>query len=595
MDWIVLTKLLIILISYLPQGDSGPGLIDVENGQSFQYFGCYYDSKNIKSFSIGDFTQVPDPIGSCAKAVQADGHRMFFLKNGGHCLSVQGKVEQFFQVKKSSRCVNGLGGNGLMDVYVFSNVTVSCPVGIRRFLNPYCLRLMKKEINDSKRAYQLVPTFLNLFPGLNATSGQLVKIYQKEPINARWMGIYTAITPRNYLIATKFLNKTNGKEFETVDDYKAVLKFMIESQYSVIPKEQHKYFQLYFMQPDKPFGRLTRLCNWREDRIFTDQRFAGINPMSIQRISGSKAKAGVQWSSLQTKLSDTFNWEAATVDALGMQTTLAEAINRGHVFVLHYPVLDGIPSRNETPSTVKNRKLMSAVSPIAVFVSKPSRDKNQSNKIIPVAIQMGHTKDSPVFTPKDGDQWLLAKQTVQVADFVYAGSVEHLLKTHLLIEPICVAVRRHFHKLHPLRQILQFHCRGVLGTNRFFIKTLTGIHGTSDRLFGVGYNGGYAIMKRAFKDLTWDDTDFPANIKKRGLDDKSKVPYFPYRDDGELIHTSIKNMLNEYVKLYYKHTCHVRFDPELQNFANEVSFEGKFKPDGGHGMYTELKYGNQYE
>ncbi|KXJ12154.1 Arachidonate 5-lipoxygenase [Exaiptasia diaphana] len=73
--------------------------------------------------------------------------------------------------------------------------------------------------------------------------------------------------------------------------------------------------------------------------------------------------------------------------------------------------------------------------------------------------------------------------------------------------------------------------------------------------------------------------------RKRGLDDKSKVPYFPYRDDGELIHTSIKNMLNEYVKLYYKHTCHVRFDPELQNFANEVSFEGKFKPDGGHGMH----------
>lgn len=121
--------------------------------------------------------------------------------------------------------------------------------------------------------------------------------------------------------------------------------------------------------------------------------------------------------------------------------------------------------------------------------------------------------DSVVFTPRDGDQWLLAKQTVQVADFVYAGSVEHLLKTHLLIEPICVAVRRHFHKLHPIRQILQFHCRGVLGTNKFFINTLTGVNGTSDKLFGVGYGGGYAIMRKAFNELTWDDIDFPANIK----------------------------------------------------------------------------------
>jgi hypothetical protein len=39
------------------------------------------------------------------------------------------------------------------------------------------------------------------------------------------------------------------------------------------------------MDSDEPFGKLTRFCNWREDRIFTDQRLAGNNPMSIQRVT----------------------------------------------------------------------------------------------------------------------------------------------------------------------------------------------------------------------------------------------------------------------------------------------------------------------
>ena len=35
--------------------------------------------------------------------------------------------------------------------------------------------------------------------------------------------------------------------------------------------------------------------------------------------------------------------------------------------------------------------------------------------------------------------------------------------------------------------------------------------------------------------------------KKRGLGDRDKLPYFPYRDDGQLILDAISNMVNEYV------------------------------------------------
>ena len=35
----------------------------------------------------------------------------------------------------------------------------------------------------------------------------------------------------------------------------------------------------------------------------------------------------------------------------------------------------------------------------------------------------------------------------------------------------------------------------------------------------------------------------------RGLDDKSKIPYFPYRDDGEAVLESIEAMVDSYVNL----------------------------------------------
>lgn len=67
--------------------------------------------------------------------------------------------------------------------------------------------------------------------------------------------------------------------------------------------------------------------------------------------------------------------------------------------------------------------------------------------------------DSQVYSPEDGDLWALAKESFQVTDFAYVEMVEHLLKTHLMMEPFCVCVLRHLSKLHPLHQLLKYHCR----------------------------------------------------------------------------------------------------------------------------------------
>ena len=70
-----------------------------------------------------------------------------------------------------------------------------------------------------------------------------------------------------------------------------------------------------------------------------------------------------------------------------------------------------------------------------------------------------HTTDSAVYSPEDGDLWLLAKDSFQVTDYAYVEMVEHLLKTHLMMEPFCVCILRYLSKLHPLHQLMKYHCR----------------------------------------------------------------------------------------------------------------------------------------
>jgi hypothetical protein len=84
----------------------------------------------------------------------------------------------------------------------------------------------------NKKIYQLGPTFLDLFPSLNVTIQQLRDIYKNDPVNAEWMSVYEPISKRNQGLVYKFLKHTANKpEFSTIEDYKHVMKFMIESQY----------------------------------------------------------------------------------------------------------------------------------------------------------------------------------------------------------------------------------------------------------------------------------------------------------------------------------------------------------------------------
>lgn len=124
-----------------------------------------------------------------------------------------------------------------------------------------------------------------------------------------------------------------------------------------------------------------------------------------------------------------------------------------------------------------------------------------------------HAKDSPVYTPKDKDLWMLAKLSVQGADLGYNQVAEHLAKTHLLMEPFCVSKDRQLSERHPLHQLIKYHCRGISITDKLAFQLLLAENASLHRLFPYGYLGAVSIALRQFRLTTWKDTDFLNNIK----------------------------------------------------------------------------------
>ena len=118
-----------------------------------------------------------------------------------------------------------------------------------------------------------------------------------------------------------------------------------------------------------------------------------------------------------------------------------------------------------------------------------------------------------MFSPIDGLKWLKAKMQIQRADFLYAELIEHLLKTHLLMEPICVIMRRTLSEFHPLHQILKWHCRGLFVTNSLGLGALLNEGEFLHKLFAIGHAGGVELLKRAYPNLSWADTEFDKNLE----------------------------------------------------------------------------------
>lgn len=110
---------------------------------------------------------------------------------------------------------------------------------------------------------------------------------------------------------------------------------------------------------------------------------------------------------------------------------------------------------------------------------------------------------------------MLAKQEVQLADLTHVEIIEHLLKTHYMMEPICVTLKRTLSSHHPLYEILKWHCRGTFLTNSLGLPSLVAPQGLMHQLFAIGHVGAIELLNKGYSEFSWQYTDFEGNLKVR--------------------------------------------------------------------------------
>ncbi|KAL9951789.1 hypothetical protein ACROYT_G044516 [Oculina patagonica] len=453
-----------------------------------------------------------------------------------------------------------------------------CPVEIPQNSSQACQGKRYQQLLANRQLYQLAPV-----PGLesepirllNMTIDKQLAVFRKHPFEMWEFNIYLAKNKAGAAIWEAWQKLNAGQDIKSPADFVKI--------YAFFRKAQETLGDPFIKNPtnEEPFQDL--ISQWKQDNVFAEQRLAGINPMTLMRVTNDSERVGIKWNDFKTLLNQEFDWDNLIINTKKMpKITLAKAISNRMVFVLRYPLLDNLPAMPDIMESRPGRKMREPTSPIAFFAVHPKKRSN----LVPVAIQMDVKPGSPVYTPKDKDLWMLAKLSVQGADLGYSQMAEHLAKTHLLMEPFCVSKDRQLSERHPLHQMIKYHCRGLMITDKLSFKVLLAENAFMHKLWPYGYYGGTSIAFRAFRAASWKDTDFMGNIKRRGLDSRS-LHYFPYRDDGFLVNFVIKMVAKHYVEQYYKSDEDVVNDFELQNFMNEVSADG-VGSDGGLGNIKDL-------
>ncbi|KAK3738682.1 hypothetical protein QZH41_020329, partial [Actinostola sp. cb2023] len=323
--------------------------------------------------------------------------------------------------------------------------------------------------------------------------------------------------------------------------------------------------------------------NFFKDRCFSDQRLAGANPYQIWKVTKRDEKEGISWESMyETKLNKDFDWHKAFHKVLGTDDNdaLDKAIDKEQVFVTYYPELNGIKIP-ELKDYKFNHTVLPLTAPIAFFVVK--ENEPGVRRLSPVAIQLNMDKDAPVSSPDDQKAWFFAKSVVQRADINVLHLIKKRLKTHLYMDAPCTLVEKYFSEYHPLHQILRHHCRANLETNKLFELKLYGPKAPIYKALSLDFQSALTLVNKEYANMTYEDIDLIKELKKRGVYSNKTLPYYPYRDDGIKLYNTISKYVADYINLYYKDDDSVANDYELQDFANEMSSDGK-GAEGGLGM-----------
>ena len=286
--------------------------------------------------------------------------------------------------------------------------------------------------------------------------------------------------------------------------------------------------------------------NFKEDAVFASMRVAGPNPLMIERMKALDPRLPITDEQYQS--------------VMGTQDSLEAALADGRLYLADYSVFDGVLN-GSFPVLQKF-----SYSPLALFAIPPG---GQSLRAVAIQCAAHPGPDNPIFLPRDGDNWLIAKTIVQIADANFHEAVSHLGQTHLFIEPFVIATHNQLSSVHPLFVLLTPHYEGTLAINNAAQSNLIAPFGFVDKLLSgtIDQSRVLAVKGAQILLLNVNTSTLPQTLAQRGVDDPSRLPDYPYRDDALLLWGAINQWVESYVNHYYASDAAVQGDTELQNWV----------------------------
>ncbi|XP_067828237.1 polyunsaturated fatty acid 5-lipoxygenase-like isoform X2 [Heptranchias perlo] len=323
-------------------------------------------------------------------------------------------------------------------------------------------------------------------------------------------------------------------------------------------------FDRIFLRIKNPVAAFARE-HWKEDWFFGYQFMNGLNPVLIQKCG---------------KIPVNFPVTNAMVRKFLGNSTLAQEIKNGNIFIVNYKILDGIGAN------VIHGVQQYLAAPICLLYL------DKQNRMMPIAIQLKQTPggDNPIFLPSDPElDWLLAKTWVRSADFQFFQLISHLLRTHLIAEPFCIATIRQLPSVHPIYKLLMPHTRYTLEINTRGRKELISENGVMIKAFGVGVEGYTLLTQREFLAITYQSLCLPESLELRGVEE---LKGYYYKDDSLQIWSAIHKFVTKIVRFYYENDQQVKDDPELQAWIKDLTGIG-FQDLKNSGIPTSFSNRNE--
>ena len=188
---------------------------------------------------------------------------------------------------------------------------------------------------------------------------------------------------------------------------------------------------------------------WKTDQEFGRQTLNGYNPTLIKKCTELPINFAVNDNHLKNLLT--------------RGLSLEEEMASGNIYIIDHKILEDIPTGYYPLGSTEDTGIkMELAAAMCLFYV----DSNDDFR--PIAIQLGQTPgpEFPIWTPNDAEyDWLLAKMWFRNADYQVHQMKSHLALTHLLVEPVAIAMFRCLPPAHPVHKLLREHVQFVIAIN----------------------------------------------------------------------------------------------------------------------------------